>query len=60
MTDQNAPVTKHLATAKEHLAGIAASRAWVQDLSAQHLLDSQQPIKDAPYPGPPPPAGPTS
>ena len=55
MTDQNAPVIKHLVTAKEHLAGVKASRAWIQDLSAQHLLDSQQPIKNTPYPGPPAP-----
>lgn len=50
MTDQNKPVTKRLVTARERLAGVKANRAWVQDLARQHLLDSQQPIKDTPYP----------
>lgn len=50
MTDRNDPVHKHLVSAREHLAGVAANRAWVQDLAAQHLLDTQQPIKDTPYP----------
>jgi hypothetical protein len=35
-------------TAKQHLAGVAGSRAWIQDLTKAHLLDSQQPIKDEP------------
>lgn len=55
MTDQNAPVHKHHATAREHLAGVKAARAWIQDLAAQQLLDSQAPIKNTPYPGPPAP-----
>lgn len=55
MADSNAPVTKHYVSARERLAGVKANRAWVQDLSAQHLLDNQAPIKDTPYPGPPPP-----
>lgn len=50
MTDENAPVRKHLVTAREHLAGVKANRAWVQELAAAQLLDSQQPIKDTPYP----------
>lgn len=56
MTDQNKPVPKRLVTAKEHLAGVKANRAWVQDLAAQQLLHGQQPIKDTPYPGPAAPA----
>lgn len=35
-------------SAKEKLAGIAASRAWIQDLTAAHLLRTQQPIRDEP------------
>jgi len=50
MTDPNRPVRKHYVTAREHLAGVKASRAWIQDLAAKHLLDSQQPIKNTPYP----------
>ena len=48
MTDQNATVTKHMATAREHLAGLKASQAWVQELAAAHLLRGQSPIKDTP------------
>jgi hypothetical protein len=48
MTDTNAPVTKHMATAKEHAAGVKAARQWIQDLSAAGLLDSQHPVKDEP------------
>jgi hypothetical protein len=60
MTDSNAPVTKHLATAREHAAGVKAHQAWMQELMAAHLLDNQAPIKNTPYPGPPPPATATS
>lgn len=49
-TNENRPVRRHLATAKEHLAGIKAAAAWYQDLMDAHLLDSQTPIKDTPYP----------
>jgi hypothetical protein len=51
MTDENAPVRKHLATAKEHLAGLAAAAKWREDLINAHLLDSQAPIKDEPAAG---------
>ena len=44
-----APVTKHLATAKEHLAGIKAAQKWHQELAAAHLLALQSPIRDEPY-----------
>lgn len=45
-------IAKHQTTAKQHLAGIAGSRTWIQELTAAHLLDSQQPIKDLPLPAP--------
>ena len=60
MVDQNKPVTKHLVTAREHLAGVKAAQAWHQDLAQQHLLDTQTPIKDTPYPGPSAPNLPAS
>lgn len=50
MSDQNAPITKHVVSAKEHLAGIKAAAVYHQALAAQHLLDSQSPIKNTPYP----------
>jgi hypothetical protein len=50
MTDQGAPIVAHLASAKEHLAGIKAARVWHQDLAAKHLLDTQRPVKDDPIP----------
>lgn len=42
------PVHKHKHSAKQHLAGIKAAQIWVQELTAAHLLDTQQPIKDQP------------
>lgn len=48
------PIQKKQATAKQHLAGLAGSKAWIQELTAQHLLDSQQPIKDEPITDEPP------
>jgi hypothetical protein len=48
MIDKNATVRKHLATAKEHLAGLAAAAAWHHDLSVRELLDNQKPVKDEP------------
>jgi len=50
MTSPAKPVKKHLASAREHLAGLKAAAAFQQDLSAAHLLKSQQPISDTPYP----------
>lgn len=50
MTRPKRPVDKHYESAKEHLAGVHAAARWYQDLVAQHLLDSQQPIKDEPVP----------
>jgi hypothetical protein len=49
MTDANAPVVKHLTSARAHLAGVVASRAWVQDLAAAHLLRTQTPISSKPF-----------
>lgn len=46
------PVAAHVKNAKEHLAGIKAAQVWRQDLVAQHLLDTQQPIKDTPVAAP--------
>jgi hypothetical protein len=54
MTDQGAPVPRHLASAREHAAGLRASAAWVQDLAAAHLLKSEAPIKDQPVTPPTP------
>jgi hypothetical protein len=48
MTDQNKPITKHKAAAKEHLAGVKGAHQWIQDLSAQGLLRTQYPIRDQP------------
>lgn len=48
MSDPNAPFTKHRGTLKEHLAGVKGAHKWIQELSAQHLLDSQNPIKNQP------------
>jgi hypothetical protein len=42
------PIHRHLATAKEHLAGLHAAAAWRKELIAAHLLDTQAPIKDTP------------
>lgn len=44
MADQNAPIVRHMGTAKERLAGINAARVWHQDLAAAHLLRTQAPI----------------
>lgn len=48
--DENAPVRRHVATAREHLAGVKAGQVWVQELAAAHLLRTQQPIRDQPIP----------
>jgi hypothetical protein len=48
MTDTNKPVARHLVSARERLAGVKAAQKWRQDLAAQHLLDTQRPIKDQP------------
>lgn len=48
MSDPNAPIVRHAATAKEHLAGIKGAAVYHQALAAQHLLDSQDPIKNQP------------
>jgi len=44
-------IHKHITTAKEHLAGLAGNRAFVQELAAAHLLRTQSPIRDEPLPG---------
>jgi hypothetical protein len=38
----------HYESAREHLAGLAAGRAWHQDLAAAHLLRTQTPISRGP------------
>lgn len=48
MSTPEPPIKTHHTTAKQHLAGLAGSRAWIQELVAAHLLDTQQPIKDLP------------
>lgn len=48
MNDPGAPYAKHHGTLKEHLAGVKGAHKWIQELSAQHLLDSQDPIKNRP------------
>jgi hypothetical protein len=50
MTNTGKPVDKHYQSAREHLAGVKASQAWVQELTAAHLLRTQQPISGQPYP----------
>jgi hypothetical protein len=49
VTDQNAPVPRRKGSAKEHLAGLAAARAFHQELAAAHLLRTQSPISAEPY-----------
>lgn len=44
------PIHKHMVTAKQRLAGMAGSRAWIQELTAAHLLRTQSPIRDEPLP----------
>lgn len=56
MTHDHKPYPGHLATAKEHLAGVRAAQAFHQELAAKHLLDSQKPIKDEPAGEASPPA----
>ena len=56
MTDENAPVRKHIKSAKEHLAGLHAAQVWREDLIKQHLLDTQSPIRDEPLEPPNPDA----
>lgn len=48
MSTQATPYVAHYNTAREHLAGIAASEQWLKDLTAAHLLRTQQPIRDYP------------
>lgn len=48
MSDPNAPYAKHHGTLKEHLAGVKGAHVWIQELSAEHLLKGQDPIKDRP------------
>lgn len=48
MTDNDKPATKHKVSAKEHLAGIKAAQVYIQALSAEHLLRTQDPIRDQP------------
>lgn len=50
MSDPNATITRRAVTAREHLAGVKAAQAYHQALAAAHLLDSQSPVKDTPYP----------
>lgn len=51
MIDPNAPYAKHRGSLKEHLAGVKAAHAWIQELSAEHLLKSQEPISKQPVNG---------
>jgi hypothetical protein len=50
MSTEPTVIAKKHATAKQHLAGLAGARAWIQDLSAAHLLSYQHPIRDEPLP----------
>jgi hypothetical protein len=42
------PYVKHYDTARMHLAGVKASQAWIQELTAAHLLRIQSPIREKP------------
>lgn len=44
------PAEKHYHSAKEHMAGVRAAAAHKQELIAAHLLRSQSPIRDTPFP----------
>lgn len=39
-------VPRHIASAKEHLAGVHAGRIWAQELAAAHLLDTEHPAHE--------------
>lgn len=54
MSTQPSTIEKHQTTMKQHLAGVAGARAWIQDLTAAHLLDTQAPIRDEPIANEPP------
>lgn len=51
MATPESRLDRHYRSAKEHLAGVKAAQVWVQELMAQHLLDSQHPIRDRPPAG---------
>lgn len=56
MTDNDKTLHRYKGTAKEHLAGIKGAAKEIQTLSAQHLLRTQDPVRDQPVtPAPPQP-----
>lgn len=48
MTDDDKPVSKRKRSAKEHLAGVAGTAKEIQTLASEHLLRTQDPIRDQP------------
>lgn len=48
MTDDGKTLHKYKGTAKEHLAGIKGARKEIQTLAAEHLLRTQNPVRDQP------------
>jgi hypothetical protein len=50
MSRYKRPLDQHYESAKEKLAGMHAAAAFRKELITAHLLDSQRPIKDQPFP----------
>jgi len=48
MTDNDKTLHKYKGTAKESLAGTRGARKWIQSLAAEHLLRTQNPVRDQP------------
>lgn len=48
MTDNDKTLHRYKGTAKEHLAGIRGAQKEIQTLAAQHLLRTQNPVRDQP------------
>jgi hypothetical protein len=55
MTDDGKTMHKLKGTAKEHLAGVKGAAKEIQTLSGEHLLRTQDPVRDQPIPSPTPP-----
>lgn len=48
MTDNDKTLHRYKGTAKEHLAGIRGAAKEIQTLAGEHLLRTQDPIRDQP------------
>lgn len=48
MTDNDKTLHRYKGTAKEHLAGIRGAAKEIQTLAGEHLLRTQNPVRDEP------------